>query len=317
MSKLALLFPGQGSQYVGMGKDLYDNFEVAKKVYDNANEILNFDIKKICFDGDKDELTKTENTQPALLTTSIAILEVLKEKGLTYEYCAGHSLGEYSAYVASGKLSFEDALLLVKNRGRLMSTADPDGIGSMAAVIGLDDDKIISYVEKVVSDGVLVCANFNCPGQVVISGEKKAIDKFAELVEADEIDNKRKTKIIKLNVSGAFHSPLMQKAAEEFKKIMDKTKLNPSDIHIISNVTGDLAPADEKEIKESLIKQLYSSVLWSKSIKKLIDEGIDTFIEVGPSKVLQGLMRKIDRKQKIFGVEDTQSLEKVLSEIDK
>ena len=308
MSKIAFVFPGQGSQTVGMGKDLYDNFSIAKETYEKACDILNFDLIKLCFEGPIEELTKTENAQPAILTTSIAAYQVLKEKGISPVVCAGHSLGEYSAYVAAGWLTFEDGVNAVRQRGLAMAGADPEGVGTMAAILGLDDSLVKEACEQASASGIVVPANFNSPSQVVISGDKSGVKKAMEL--ADE----KGAKIVKeLVVSGAFHSPLMEKAVEKFREVISSIEIQDGNYPVIANVSADTVAKDG--IKESLVKQMTSSVQWTESVKKMISMGVDTFIEVGSGKVLQGLIRAIDKGPARLGVSDGASLEKTLEKL--
>lgn len=300
MGKIALVFPGQGSQEVGMGKEFYDQFASSKKIIDQANQILGFDLIKLMFNGPIEELTKTENTQPALLTTSIAILEALRDKGIAFEAVAGHSLGEYSAYVASGKLSFEDGLKAVRKRGELMANADPDKKGSMAAVMRIEDSKVEEICKKY---DKVVPANYNCPGQLVISGDKEQLAKVSEEIAAAG------GRAMPLNVSGPFHSPLMKTAAENFAGFLSALKFNNTSIKLYANVTAK--PLENGKEASLLKEQIYSSVRWTQTIENMISDGFDTFIEVGSGKVLQGLIKKINKEVKIFGVSKLEDLSKL------
>jgi [acyl-carrier-protein] S-malonyltransferase len=306
MGKIAFLFPGQGSQKPGMGKDIAEKYKSSMDIFNKANEILGFDLKDLCFNGPADKLKDTSITQPALFTTSAAILEALKEETeLKPDYVAGHSLGEYTAYYAAGYISFEEGLKAVRRRGELMRDADPDGIGTMYAILKLDDDKVKEICEKASSEGVIVPANFNSPGQVVISGEKKALESSKDLFK------EAKGRVMPLPVGGAFHSPLMKPANEELSKYLQSNQFNikPNDVKVVSNVYADVVSPDD--IKKSLTEQLMSPVRWTDSMKKLVSDNVELFVEIGAGNTLQGLMKKIDRKANIIGVEDTDSLNKL------
>ena len=308
--KVAFIFSGQGSQYIGMGKELYNNIPSCQKVYDKANEVLGFDLKELIFNGDKEELNITENTQPAILTTSIAILQAIKEKGIKADIVAGLSLGEYSALVASEALDFETAVSLVKKRGRFMQEAVPQGIGSMAAVIGLDESKIKKVLKVASEKGIVEIANYNTNNQIVIGGECAAVELATELLKESGA-----RMVIPLKVSGPFHTSLLNEASIKLENEFNNIEFNNPKIKTITNVTADFIN-DKTEIKNLLINQVKSSVRWSETIEKMIDEGIDTFIEIGPLKTLSSFVREISKEKKtyvkIFNVEDLKSLNKTL-----
>lgn len=308
--RIAFIFSGQGSQYIGMGKELYDNIPSCKKIYDKANEVLGFDLKELIFNGDKEELNITENTQPAILTTSIAILQAIKDKGINPDIVAGLSLGEYSALVASEALDFETAVSLVKKRGRFMQEAVPQGVGSMVAVIGLNENKIKKVLKIASEKGIVEIANYNTNSQIVIGGESEAVEFASELLK--EYGARR---IIPLKVSGPFHTSLLNEASIKLKNEFENINFNDPKIKTITNVTADFIK-DGNEIKDLLINQVKSSVRWSETIERMLDEGIDTFIEIGPLKTLSSFVREISKEKKatvkIFNVEDLKSLNKTL-----
>lgn len=306
---LVFMFSGQGSQYVGMGKELYENYDAAKKVLDNADQILDFDLKDMIFNGPEEELNNTKNTQPAIYTVSAMIKAVLAENGIEPAAAAGHSLGEYSALYAAGVLNFEDGLKLVRRRGELMDQADPEGKGTMAAVIGLEDEAVDAVLEKI--DGIVTVANYNSPGQVVISGEVEAVEKAEEL-----LSDEGAKRVIPLTVSGAFHSPLMEPAKEELKNTIEAVEFSDAQIPLIANVTADYVK-ESSEIKSALIKQLNNSVRWVETISRFKEDGYEDYVELGPGRVLKGLMRRIDRSLNAYNVEDEKSLNKTLKKLNK
>ena len=293
MSKTALVFPGQGAQYTGMAKDLYESFEVAKEVIDRADSLIDFDLISMMHDEDKkSELSKTENTQPALLTHSMAIMEILsKYESFKYDACLGLSLGEYSALTAANAMDFRDAVSLVRKRGLIMSNEVADGEGAMCAVIGANRELIEECILKLESCTVEI-ANYNSPAQIVISGEKAAVEEAAVLLK----ENGAKRAIM-LDVSGPFHSSLLKGAGEKLKLELDKVDMKEPSVDVVSNVDASIHK-DPDEIKSILVKQVYSSVLWEDSISKLIDEGFDRFIEIGPGKTLRAFIKKIASKKK-------------------
>ena len=314
MSKIAFVFPGQGSQYVGMGKDIYENYESAKRIFDTANEELDIDLKEIMFNGPEEELTKTENTQPAILTLSTAITEIIKENtDINVEGCAGLSLGEYSAMVYSGAFEFKDAVSLVKKRGRFMQEAVPAGKGTMAAILGLDRNVLIDCLNKAKEYGIVEAANFNCPGQIVISGEIPAIEKAVELCKESGAK-----KAVILKVSAPFHSSMLKPAGEKLSIELDNIAVKSLKVPVISNVSGDYIQIDN--IKESLIKQVSSSVLWEDSVERFINDGFDTFVEIGSGKTLKPFIKKVASKLgvevNIFNVENSESLQEFIKIIN-
>ena len=309
MSKVAFVFPGQGSQKVGMCKDFYDSYACAKKVFEEADDALGFSITKMCFEGPEEDLRLTKYTQPAILTCSVAALAVMREHGLECEAAGGHSLGEYSALVAADVMKLQDAVVAVHKRGEFMQEAVPVGEGAMAAVMGLTPDEIVAVCQNVETEcGEAVQAvNFNCPGQVVIAGATKAVDKASEALKAAGAK-----RAIPLPVSAPFHSTLMKPAAERLKEVLDKIDFRDAKFPVFSNVTAEPVVKAE-EIRALLVKQAASPVKWEMSMHRMIKDGFDTFVEVGPGKVLTGFTRKIDRTMNALNVEDMASLEKTLA----
>ncbi len=309
MGKIAFLFSGQGAQTVGMGKELAENYAVADAVFEEAGESLGLDMKQMIWESDEETLMITENTQPAVVTMSVAALRVLQQEGVQPDVVAGLSLGEYSAHVAAQSLRFGDAVKLVRKRGKYMQEEVPVGKGAMAAVIGMDDEGVYAVCEKAQEYGIVSPANFNCPGQITVAGETAAVEKACEI--AKEMGAKR---AVMLAVSAPFHCKMLAGAGEKLAKEMEHVTFGELKVPLITNVTADYVSSSE-EIKPLLIRQVSSSVLWEKSIRRMLADGVDTFIEVGPGKALSGFMRKIDKETTILNVEDMKSLETTLAAV--
>lgn len=307
MSKTAFIFPGQGAQKAGMGKDFYDTYETARQVFDSAGEWLGMDMKALCFE-ENERLNLTEYTQAALVTTCLAMEKVVEEKGLNPDVAAGLSLGEYCAIVTAGGMSLKDAIVTVRKRGILMEQAVPAGLGSMAAVIGLSGEQIEAVTDGI--EGVSV-ANYNCPGQIVITGMKAAVEEASEkLKEAGA------RKIVLLKVSGPFHSEMLSQAGEKLAEELKGAALSALRIPYVTNVTAEYV-SDTLQTKALLAKQICSSVRWQQSVEAMIASGVDTFVEIGPGKTLTGFIRKISREVQVYNIQTTEDMEKVIAAIHR
>ncbi len=301
MGKTAFIFPGQGAQYCGMGQDFYENSETAKKVFDRATELLGFSVPELCFEKN-DRLDITEYTQAAMVTTSVAMMQVMEEQGYRPDVAAGLSLGEYPALVAAGVMSADDAILTVRKRGILMQEAVPVGVGGMSAVLGMTAEQINEVVDRL--EGVQV-ANYNCPGQIVISGRKDAVEEAAEKLK--EAGAKR---VIPLNVSGPFHSYLLEEAGKKLGEFLQNVKISEPVIPYVANVTAQYVTRAE-DVKPLLEKQVSSSVRWQQSVETMLADGVDRFVEIGPGKTLSGFIKKIDRGVTVLNIEKLEDLEKL------
>jgi len=306
--KIGFLFPGQGSQTVGMGKDLYEKFDVIKKVYDRASKILGVDIAKLTFESTEEELAQTKNTQIAILVMSLGILEVLKEKGIKPEMAAGLSLGEYGALMSADSIDFEDGVKIVKTRGELMQNYTPDGDWAMAAILGVEDSKVEEICENVIN-GFVVPANYNCPGQIVISGDKNGV---LEAMEKAKEAGARK--VVELKTSGPFHTEKLEEASCKLKEALKDIKVMIPKITVIKNINA--LPYDEKDdIKDILAKHVINPVKFSASAEYMINSGIDTFVEIGPGKTLTGFVKRIKRDVKLININNVESLENAINEL--
>jgi [acyl-carrier-protein] S-malonyltransferase len=304
MGKIAFVFPGQGAQAVGMGKDVYEAHEGARRVFDAADAALGFKLTDIVFEGPEEILKQTAYTQPALLATSLALYEAFREKGIKPDYVAGHSLGEYSALAVAGVLGYEDAVRTVRARGELMEQAVPGGQGAMAAVLGAERGALAELCARIsASAGAVELANVNCPGQIVVSGSKEGVQGVVET--GKEIGAKR---VIPLEVSGPFHSSLMKPAAEKLAGVLAGLSMGTAQVPVVANVTAQ--PVSEPErIRELLVEQVYSPVLWEDTVAWLIAQGVDTFVEIGSGSVLAGLIKKVDKTVKIISVNSKEAIE--------
>ena len=309
MGKVAFVFPGQASQYPGMGKELAEKYPAARAVFDEADNALGFSISKICFAGTEDDLKLTTNTQPAILTCSVAVQRVLEEKGLKPDFVAGHSLGEYSALVAAGALKFADAVQLVRKRGTYMQESVPAGVGAMAAIMGLSPAVVMDVCKRAAQGEICSAANLNSPDQTVISGHAGAVKRAVEL--ASQAGAKR---AVILAVSAPFHSALMVPAQQKLEADLRNVPFSRPQVPLVTNVDADTIETGD-EAREALIRQVTMPVRWEESVRLLIDEGVNTFVEVGPGRVLTGLLRQIERSVAAVNVEDEKSLVTAMEKI--
>ena len=309
MGKLAFLFPGQGSQYPGMGKELAESYPAARSVFDEADKTLGFSVSDLCFSGSEEALKLTANTQPAILTVSVAAYQVLAEKGVRPDYVAGHSLGEFSALVAAGGLEFADAVRLVRRRGEYMQSAVPQGMGAMAAILGLAPAQVTQLCRTACNGQVVAPANLNSPEQTVISGHAEAVKRAVELASAGGAK-----RAVMLAVSAPFHSALMLPAALQLEADLREVAFYDLRVPLVTNTDAEFTTSGE-EARESLIRQVTLPVRWEESVRELIDQGVNTFVEVGPGRVLTGLLRQIDRSVHVFNVEDNKSLNSTLEKL--
>lgn len=315
MSKTAFIFPGQGSQYIGMGKDFYENINESRRTFEEADRALNMDLTGLIFNGTEDDLKKTENTQPAILTASIAMLRALQKAGVDCDYTAGLSLGEYSSIVMSKAMDFTDALKVVRERGKFMQEAVPQGVGGMAAILGMDRENLSLVIEESKNYGVVEIANYNSPEQIVISGELKGIEIACK--KALELGAK---KAVPLPVSAPFHTSLLTPAGIRLSGELSKVKINQPDKMVVSNVDGDVIK-DKDEVVRKLVEQVSNSVLWHQSVEYMINQGVDTFVEIGPGKALSGFVKRIGKSMnvdvKTLHVSDMESYREVVEELTK
>ena len=311
MGKTAFIFPGQGAQYVGMAKDIAMEFRSASEIFDQAADALAIDMRKMIFEGDEETLKTTENTQPAIVTASVACLMPILEAGIKPDFTAGLSLGEYSAHVASGTMDFKTAVSLVRKRGKYMQEAVPLGVGTMAAIIGLSREDVQECCREASQYGIVEPANYNCPGQISIAGETRAVEKAIELCR-----EKGAKRAVQLAVSAPFHCSMLAPARDRLYADLENIEFCDFEVPLVANVTAQVV-GSPSEIKDLLAKQVCSPVLWEDSIRLMLELGADTFIEIGPGKVLSGFMKKIDKDARCYNVEDLSSLEKTLEELSK
>lgn len=308
--KIGFIFPGQGAQSVGMGKDLYEAYDEVKQVYQKVGQISGVDIAKITFDGPEEELFQTKNTQLAILTMSIVILEILKKKEIVPEYTAGLSLGEYSALYCAGGFDFETVIKVVKKRGELMQELVPNGDWAMAAIMGLEDKKV-EEVCQTITDGFVVPANFNCPGQVAISGERNAV-----MVAMEKMKEAGARKCVELKTAGPFHTEKLQDASKSLQEVLQAVEIKNPEISVVKNI--DAKPYSESDNKQEILaKHVINPVRFSDTIKYMIESGVDTFVEIGPGKVLTGFVKKVDKDVKLININSVETLENAIKEFEE
>lgn len=308
MSKRAFIFPGQGSQYAGMGKELAENFSVAREAFEEADDALGFKISRLCFEGPEEELKLTANTQPAILATSVAAFRVVQaEAGLSADYLAGHSLGEYSALVAAGAMRFSDALRTVRSRGTFMQEAVPVGVGAMAAILGVEPDVLAEICAEAARGEVVSPANFNSPGQIVIAGHAGAVNRAIEIAKARGF-----RKAMLLPVSAPFHCSLMIPAGERLAQVLERVEISPLLTPVVTNVEAK-ANNESERVKPFLVRQVSAPVLWDASVRETISLGVTTFVEIGPGKVLSGLVKRIAKEADTCNVEDVATLKSLMA----
>ncbi|MCT4631700.1 MAG: ACP S-malonyltransferase [Firmicutes bacterium] len=304
--KIAFIFPGQGAQYVEMGKELADKYPEVMETFLEADKAIDFDLSKMCFEGPEEDLNKTEYTQPTVLATSYALYKILENRGVKPEAVAGLSLGEYTGLVVGGAIDFQDALRLVQKRGKYMQEEVPLGVGGMAAIMGMEKDPVLEVCELSKEFGIVEPANFNCPKQIVLAGELGALEKAVEIAK-----EKGAKKAVMLPVSAPFHSSMLKGAGEKLSKELENVEVKELNIPLVTNVTGDYVKSED--IKEMLKMQVSSSVLWENCMEKLIADGFDTFVEIGPGKSLSKFMKRISKEVKCVNIEDVKSLEKAMT----
>jgi len=307
MSKIAFVFPGQGAQYIGMAKEISEEYKESMEIFRRASTALGFSMEDMVFEGNEEVLKLTENTQPAILTASVACLQPLIKAGIKPDFVAGLSLGEYTAHVAAGSMSFEEAVVLVKKRGKYMQEAVPAGIGAMAAILGMANEAVEECCKEALSVGFVEPANYNCPGQVVVAGEVAAVEKVTELTKA-----KGAKRALMLQVSAPFHCKLLEPAAVKLQEELKALEIKEMELPVVTNVTGNVI-SNKDEIKTLLRSQVMSSVRWEQCVRTMLGEGVDTFVEIGPGKVLSGFIKKIDNSVKILNVENLESLKNTLA----
>lgn len=304
---IAFVFPGQGSQQVGMGKSLYERYDFAREIFTHADEVLGFSLTDLIFNGPEEELQKTANAQPAILTVSVAMHELLRQNGIKPDAAAGHSLGEYSALVAAGTLHFRDAVRLVRLRGQYMQEAVPLGQGGMMAVLGLAEEKVEEGCRRASEAGIVETANFNCPGQVVVAGETAALERAAAIFR--EIGARR---CIPLQVSAPFHSSLMLSAARKLQPELERVEIKDPEIPVVANINADYVRS-AGEVREALLKQVSGAVMWEQSVKRLFTDGYKVFMEVGPGQVLTGLIKKISKEASLVNLQGEVEPDKIIA----